>query len=181
MAPLDKMIFLIALLVEKSRGKDNVIHLDPLDFAALTGYQSKPLLFLSNITKDNINICQTCNIIFSLARNNPELAEQVASMVFNGVNKQTDQSVHYFRLLTLLTEFPGGPSGMPCFTSLVMHRVWDLAKTCPHSALEWLALQVTRNRYVQKWLLSTMDNWVETYLLAHSNSKVGNLLESKTT
>jgi hypothetical protein len=60
--------------------------------------------------------------IFSLVRNNPELAEQVAGMVFYGV-KQTDFSMHFFRLLTLLTEFSGGPSGMPCFTNLVMHKV----------------------------------------------------------
>ena len=80
------------------------------------------LVFLYNVTKDNINVCQTCNLIFSLVRNNPELAEQVAGMVFYGV-KQTDFSMHFFRLLTLLTEFSGGPSGMPCFTNLVMHKV----------------------------------------------------------
>jgi hypothetical protein len=47
---------------------------------------------------------------------------KVAGMVFYGV-KQTDYSMHFFRLLTLLTEFSGGPSGMPCFTHLVMHKV----------------------------------------------------------
>ena len=62
--------------------------------------------------------------------------------------------------------------GMPCFTSLVMHKVWDLAKTCPQPALDWLSIQVARNRYVQSWLISTMENWVEQYLLAHSNQKV---------
>ncbi|QQP55436.1 Ubiquitin carboxylterminal hydrolase 34like [Caligus rogercresseyi] len=162
MASLDKMVCLIALLVEKSRGEeDNLIHLSEADANALTEEE------------DNINTCQTCNLIFSLTRNNPELAEQVAAMVFAGV-KQADVSMHFFRLLTLLTEFSGGPSGMPCFTNLVMHKVWELARTCPQAALDWLSIQVTRNRYVQSWLLSTMDNWVEQYLIAHPNQKVRN-------
>ena len=133
-----------------------------------------PLVFLYNVTRDNINTCQTCNLIFSLTRNNPELAERVAGMVFHGVRQTGEQSMHFFRLLTLLTEFSGGPSGMPCYTSLVMHRVWDLAKACPQAALDWLSIQTQRNRYVQKWLLSTMENWVETYLMAHPNQKVRN-------
>ena len=101
-----------------------------------------------NITKDNINICQTGNLIFALARNNQEFAESVAAMVFQGV-KQTEYYMNFFRLLTLLTELPGagGPPGMPCFTSLVMHKVWELAKTCPQPALDWLSIQVARNRY----------------------------------
>ena len=118
-------------------------------------------------------MCQTCNLIFSLTRNNHVLAEQVAAMVFHGV-KQPEVSMHFFRLLTLLTEFSGGPTGQPCFTNLVMHKVWDLAKTCPQAALDWLSIQANRNRYVQNWLVSTMENWVEQYLIAHQNQKVRN-------
>ena len=173
MASLEKMIWLIATLVEKSRGDDNRIHLSDEDFNALVGTGNKSLVFLYNITKDNINTCQTCNLIFSLTRNNQELAEQIANMVFHGV-KQPEYSMHFFRLLTLLTELSGGPSGMPCFTSLVMHKIWELAKTNPHAALEWLSIQVARNRYVQTWLLSTMETWVEPYLLAHNVPKVRN-------
>lgn len=178
MASLEKMVWLIALLVEKSRGEDNMIHLNASDLQALVGTGSgsgnkSGLVFLYNVTKDNINTCQTCNLIFSLTRNNPDLAEQVAAMVFYGV-KQAEYSIHFFRLLTLLTEFSGGPSGMPCFTTLVMHKIWDLAKTCPQAALDWLSIQVSRNRYVQTWLLSTLENWVEPYLLAHPNQKVRN-------
>ncbi|CAB4065741.1 USP34 [Lepeophtheirus salmonis] len=171
MASLDKWCVSLPCWLKKSRGDDNLIHLSESDTNALTG--GKSLVFLFNITKDNINTCQTCNLIFSLTRNNPELAEQVAGMVFAGV-KQADFSMHFFRLLTLLTEFSGGPSGMPCFTNLVMHKVWELAKTCPQAALDWLSIQVTRNRYVQTWLVSTLENWVEQYLIAHPNQKVRN-------
>ena len=199
LASLEKMIHLIANLVEKSRGEDNRIHLARDDVVALAGYghgdgsgggtsssaaSSSPfistgggsrtsLIFLFNITKDNINMCQTCNLIFSLTRNNHVLAEQVAAMVFHGV-KQPEVSMHFFRLLTLLTEFSGGPTGQPCYTNLVMHKVWDLAKTCPQAALDWLSIQANRNRYVQSWLVSTMENWVEQYLVAHQNQKVRN-------
>lgn len=201
LASLEKMIWLLVVLVEKSRGEDNQIHLSNSDMISLTGKPLTPssssattttssasggpatavvapssnrgLVFLYNITKDNINICQTGNLIFALARNNQEFAESVAGMVFQGV-KMTDYYMNFFRLLTMLTELPvaGGPPGMPCFTSLVMHKVWELAKTCPQPALDWLSIQVARNRYVQSWLVSTMPNWVEQYLLGHPNQKV---------
>ena len=53
-----------------------------------------------------------------------------------------------------------------------MFQIWELAKTCPQPALEWLSIQVTRNRYVQNWLVSTIENWAEQYLMAHPNQKV---------
>ena len=174
LASLEKMVWLLVVLVEKSRGEDNQIHLSNTDLISLTGKPStstavasaaaasssptppavqqpapnRGLVFLYNITKDNINICQTGNLIFALARNNQDFAEGVAGMVFQGV-KQTEYYMNFFRLLTMLTELPGagGPPGMPCFTSLVMHKVWDLAKTCPQPALDWLSIQVARNRY----------------------------------
>ena len=173
LASLEKMIGLLAILVEKSRGEDNRIHLARDDVVALAGYghgdgsgggsssssvvgeggptvntgggSRSPLIFLYNATKDNINMCQTCNLIFSLTRNNHILAEQIAAMVFQGV-KQPEISMHFFRLLTLLTEFSGGPTGQPCYTNLVMHKIWDLAKTCPQAALDWLSIQANRNR-----------------------------------
>ena len=81
---------------------------------------NRGLVFLYNITKDNINICQTGNLIFALARNNQDFAESVAAMVFQGV-KMTDYYMNFFRLLTMLTELPGagGPPGMPCFTRYI--------------------------------------------------------------
>ena len=84
MSSLDKMIFLIALLVEKSRGEDNLIHLSKQDWNSLVGTAGAKcnLVFLHNVTKDNINICQTSNLIFSLTRNNPGLAEMIANMLF---------------------------------------------------------------------------------------------------
>ena len=59
-----------------------------------------------------------------------------------------------------------------------MHKIWDLAKTTPQAALDWLSMQVARNRHVQTWLLSSLENWVEPHLLAHMNAKVS---EQKTT
>ena len=190
------MVWLLVVLVEKSRGEDNQIHLSNSDIISLTGKSipstlpsaaatsastassstsiaqptpqtpsssSRGLVFLYNITKDNINICQTGNLIFALARNNQDFAESVAAMVFQGV-KQTEYYMNFFRLLTLLTELPGagGPPGMPCFTSLVMHKVWELAKTCPQPALDWLSIQVARNRYDQfdKFSLGKIFNFL---------------------
>lgn len=84
----------------------------------------------------------------------------------------------FFKLLTLLTEGnsqnSAGPSGLPCFTQLVLQRVWEAAECCPYSALDWLALQVTRSRLVHQWVLSSMDSWVEHFLIAHGNQRVRN-------
>ena len=61
---------------------------------------------------------------------------------------------------------------MPCYTNLVMHKIWDIAKITPQAALDWLSMQVARNRHVQTRLLSTLPDWVEPHLLAHGNAKV---------
>ena len=121
-----------------------------------------------------------------MIRHNPSLAEHVAEMVFLGV-KLPENSIHFFRLLTLLTELSAGPAGLPCYTTLIMYRVWDLAMSCPQAALDWLSIQVNitlddiiislsqvtrRNRFAQAWLLGSLSDWVEQYLIAHSNTKV---------
>lgn len=80
----------------------------------------------------------------------------------------------FFKLLTLLTESAGGPSGLPCFSQLVLQRVWDAAEYCPQSALDWLAVQAPRNKIVHAWILNTAESWVEQFLLAHNNSRVRN-------
>ena len=43
---------------------------------------------------------------------------------------------------------------------------------CPLPSLEWISSQVMRNPHIQKWALTDMPHWVETYLLAHNNARV---------
>jgi hypothetical protein len=38
--------------------------------------------------------------------------------------------------------------------------------------LEWLAIQVPRNKMVAAWVLESIDKWVESYLIAHNNNRV---------
>lgn len=77
-------------------------------------------------------------------------------------------------MLTLLTESSSGPSGLPCFSQLVLQRVWEAAEYCPQSALEWLAVQAPRNKIAHAWVLQTAESWVEQFLLAHNNLRVRN-------
>jgi ubiquitin carboxyl-terminal hydrolase 34 len=77
-------------------------------------------------------------------------------------------------LLTLLTESSSGPSGLPCFSQLVLQRVWEAAEYCPQSALEWLAIQAPRNKIAHAWILQSAGNWVEQFLIAHHNIRVRN-------
>jgi hypothetical protein len=78
----------------------------------------------------------------------------------------------FFKLLTLITEPSSGPSGLPCFTQLVLQRIWEVAEFCPQSALDWLAVQVPRNKLAHSWVLQSMETWVEHFLLGHNNQRV---------
>ena len=102
------------------------------------------------------------------------MANQIISMLFTSVTKHTELCGPFFKLLTLLTESSGGPSGLPCFSQLVLQRVWDAAEYCPQSALDWLAVQAPRNKIAHAWILQSAESWVEQFLLAHNNSRVRN-------
>lgn len=124
--------------------------------------------------KDNINPHQTRHLIHALCRWDERLANQIITMLFNSVTRHTELCGPFFKLLTLLTESSGGPSGLPCFSQLVLQRVWDAAEYCPQSALDWLAVQAPRNKIAHTWILQSAENWVEQFLLAHNNPKVRN-------
>lgn len=138
---------------------------------------------------------QTRNLIHSLCRGNERLATQIIGMISQAITRHSDVNdliVFYnvlflsffqtcqpfFKILTLLTETSsqssGGPSGLPCFIQLVLQKVWEAAESCPYSALDWLSLQVTRSRMVHQWVLSSMDSWMEHFLIAHGNQRVRN-------
>lgn len=95
-------------------------------------------------------------------------------MLFTSVTRHLELCGPFFKLLTLLTESSGGPSGLPCFSQLVLSRVWDAAEFCPQSALDWLAVQAPRNKIAHAWILQSAESWVEQFLLAHNNAKVRN-------
>ncbi|XP_059621857.1 ubiquitin carboxyl-terminal hydrolase puf [Phlebotomus argentipes] len=171
-ASLDKMIALVASLVERSRGPDLRLHLAPRDYHAIAGGKGFPFLYQQ--IKDNINPHQTRHLIHALCRFDDRLANQIISMLFTAVTKHTELCGPFFKLLTLLTENSVGPSGMPCFSQLVLQRVWDAAEYCPQSALDWLAVQAPRNKIAHSWILQSAEQWVEPFLLAHNNSRVRN-------
>ncbi|XP_041355094.1 ubiquitin carboxyl-terminal hydrolase 34-like isoform X3 [Gigantopelta aegis] len=170
---LEKMIALIALLVEKSRVDEKQLQIFERDYSSIIGVKGFPFLF-SQI-RDNINVRQTCNLIFSLTRWSDSLAVAIVNMVFSAIRKlNPDQSQPFFKLLSMLVEFVGGPPGLPHYTQYVLQRFWELTKSCPQQCLEWLTNQVTRNKLAQVWCLNQMEPWVEQYLLAHNNVRVRN-------
>ncbi|XP_037912392.1 ubiquitin carboxyl-terminal hydrolase puf isoform X3 [Hermetia illucens] len=171
-ASLDKMIALVASLVERSRGPDFRLHLSPKDYSAVAGGKGFPFLYQQ--IKDNINPHQTRHLIYALCRWDERLANQIITMLFASVTKHTELCGPFFKLLTLLTEPQGGPSGLPCFSQLVLQRVWDAAEYCPQSALDWLAVQAPRNKIAHAWILQSAESWVEQFLMAHNNSRVRN-------
>uniref|UniRef100_A0A182R156 ubiquitinyl hydrolase 1 n=1 Tax=Anopheles farauti TaxID=69004 RepID=A0A182R156_9DIPT len=171
-ASLDKMIALVASLVERSRGPDLRLHLSARDYNAIAGGKGFPFLYQQ--IKDNINPQQTRHLIHALCRCDERLAGQIIAMLFTAVTKHTELCGPFFKLITLLTESSGGPPGLPCFSQLVLQRVWDAAEYCPQSALDWLAVQAPRNKIVHNWILQSADSWVERFLLAHGNARVRN-------
>ncbi|KAF7284487.1 hypothetical protein GWI33_022078 [Rhynchophorus ferrugineus] len=181
-ASLDKMITLVASLVEKSRDSNMILRLSDKDYNAVAVAGGKGFSFLYQQIKDNINLQQTRNLIHSLCKGNNQLAQNIIGMISQAITRHSEVNLQgcqpFFKILTLLTEStsqnnPGG-SSQPCFTQLVLQKVWEAAECCPHSALDWLALQVTRNRLVHSWVLSSMDSWLEHFLIAHSNQRVRN-------
>jgi ubiquitin carboxyl-terminal hydrolase 34 len=76
-------------------------------------------------------------------------------------------------MLTLLSEGSvGGNGGLPPFTEFILRLLWQCTENGPQVALEWLGLQVPRNKQVSAWVLNGMDTWVERFLLAHGNARV---------
>nr|XP_033794971.1 ubiquitin carboxyl-terminal hydrolase 34 isoform X3 [Geotrypetes seraphini] len=169
-AALEKMIALIAFLVEQSRSERHLT-LSQSDMAALTGGKGFPFLFQH--IRDGINIRQTCNLIFSLCRYNNRLAEHIVSMLFTSIAKLTPEAANpFFKLLTMLMEFAGGPPGMPPFASYILQRIWEVIEYNPSQCLDWLAVQTPRNKLAHSWVLQNMENWVERFLLAHNYPRV---------
>ncbi|RMC07970.1 hypothetical protein DUI87_15442 [Hirundo rustica rustica] len=129
-AALEKMIALIALLVEQH------LTLSQNDMAALTG-------------------------------------GKIVSMLFTSIAKLTPEAANpFFKLLTMLMEFAGGPPGMPPFASYILQRIWEVIEYNPSQCLDWLAVQTPRNKLAHSWVLQNMENWVERFLLAHNYPRV---------
>lgn len=124
--------------------------------------------------KDGINPHQTKHLIHALCRWDERLATQIIGMLFASVTKHTELCAPFFKLLTLLTETQGGPVGLPCFTQLILPRMWDAAEYCPQSVLDWLSLQATKNKIAHAWILQSAEKWLEQFLLAHDNTRVRN-------
>ncbi|XP_071450552.1 ubiquitin carboxyl-terminal hydrolase 34 [Hetaerina americana] len=170
-ASLDKMIALVAVLVEKSRGEDHRLGLLPPDLNTVAGGKGFPFLYQQ--IKDNINLHQTRNLIYALTRWNERLATHIVGMIFQAIIKHTEVCQPFFKLLTLMMEGGNGAvPGLPCFTQLVLQRVWEAAEACPQSALDWLAVQAPRNKLVHAWVLQSLDTWVEHFLISHANQRV---------
>ncbi|GFW68785.1 ubiquitin carboxyl-terminal hydrolase 34 [Trichonephila clavipes] len=172
-ASLEKMISLIALLVEKSRDEER-LQLSHNDYNAVAGGKGFPFLYQQ--IRDGINLRQTCNLIFSLCRWNDALAVMIINMVFTAITKQHELSPSFFKLLSMLVEFVGGPPGLPPFTNLILQRIWEAADYCPQQCMEWLTIQVPRNKVAHTWVLQSMDNWVERFLMAHNVQRVRNVV-----
>lgn len=171
-ASLEKMITLIAVLVEKSRGNEHMLQLSSKDYNSVAS--GKGLPFLYQQIKDSINLHQTRNLIFTLTRWNERVAFHIVNMILQSMSKQqTDNCQPFFKILTLLTEpaNANGP-GLPCFSQMVLQNIWEVAEFWPQNALDWLATQVPRNKLAHHWVLQSMDRWVEHYLIAHGNQRV---------
>ncbi|GIZ02411.1 ubiquitin carboxyl-terminal hydrolase 34 [Caerostris extrusa] len=172
-ASLEKMISLIALLVEKSRDEER-LQLSHNDYNAVAGGKGFPFLYQQ--IRDGINLRQTCNLIFSLCRWNDALAVMIVNMIFTAITKQHELSASFFKLLSMLVEFVGGPPGLPPFTNLILQRIWEAADYCPQQCMEWLTIQVPRNKIAHSWVLQSMDSWVERFLMSHNVQRVRNVV-----
>ncbi|XP_049955909.1 ubiquitin carboxyl-terminal hydrolase 34 [Schistocerca serialis cubense] len=169
-ASLEKMISLVAILAEKSRGSDHLLKLSTSDLNAIAGGKGFPFLYQQ--IKDAINLHQTRNLIYALCRWNERLAVHIVAMIFQAITKHSELCQPFFKILTLLIETTSGMTGLPPFTQLILQHIWEVAEFCAQSALDWLAVQAPRNKTVHTWVLQSMDTWVEHFLLGHNNQRV---------
>ncbi|CAG2106043.1 unnamed protein product, partial [Medioppia subpectinata] len=168
-ASLDKMITLVALLVEKSRGKDNRLRLSDRDYESIASGKSFP--FLQQQIRDNINLRQTCNLICSLCRWNDHFSLLIINMMFTSITRIPDSSGPFFKILSMLVEI-GITPGLQPFSNLILPRIWEIAEQTPLQTLEWLTGQVPRNKVANAWVLQSMDSWILYFLVTHSNMRV---------
>lgn len=89
---LEKMIALVATLVEKSRDENNSLRLSANDMIALTG-GGKSFSFILQQIRDGINFTSTRNLIFSLCRWDEKLAESIVASIFQTIQKHPDVSI----------------------------------------------------------------------------------------
>ncbi|XP_074662968.1 ubiquitin carboxyl-terminal hydrolase 34-like [Tubulanus polymorphus] len=172
---LEKMITLISILVEETRVDGREVRLSDKDLNTLVGGKGFPFLF--NQIRDNVNLRQTCNLIFSICRWNDRAALTVVQMIFSAITSaklNQEQSQPFFKVLSMLVEFIGGPPGMPNFTRYVLLKFWEVVEYCPQPCLEWLSAQVTRNKIIHSWVMQHLEHWVELYLIGHNNPRVRN-------
>lgn len=167
---LDKMVALIAGLIERSRDETGQLTLDDVDSKALLHTKGFPFIYQQ--TRDCLNLQQTRTLVYALSRWNEPLAQKIVNMLFQAIVRHPENCSPFFKLLTLLVEGGSGVSGLPCFMQLVLARLWDVSDVCPHAAIEWLALQVPRSKIAHSWALRTADRWVEAQLLAAGAARV---------
>lgn len=181
-ASLDKMITLVALLVEKSRGKDNRLRLSDRDYESITGGKSFP--FIQQQIRDNINLRQTCSLICSLCRFNEHFANLIVNMIFTSINKSPETSGPFFKLLTMLVDLGSNliNANQPIsvhlnsFSNLILPRILDIAEQTPLQTLDWLTTQAQRNKLAALWILQTLDtqSWIQYYLMGHKEARIRN-------
>ncbi|RWS07088.1 hypothetical protein B4U79_12772 [Dinothrombium tinctorium] len=170
---LDKMITLVAYLVEKSRNMtNNQLCLSERDVEAVFGGKNFP--FIQRQIRDNINLKQSSHLIISLCRFNDVVAASIINMILNAINRQPEVSQPFFRILSMLVEHVNESSGVPLFSNFIYPRIWEIAEQNPLHCLEWLTAQVPRNKTAHNLVLRHLDNWVEYFLLAHANQRVRN-------
>ncbi|CAG0880480.1 unnamed protein product [Cyprideis torosa] len=131
--------------------------------------------FLNVQIREAIALKQSALMILYLTRANEPLAISIIVMLFQSTYKGHDYAIPYFKILTLLCDIQIGQPNVPHFVDLILQRLWTASSNqfiLP--VMEWLAQQVTRNKAIHTFILESMDTWVETFLLAHSNVRVRN-------
>ena len=170
-ASLDKMVTLVAYLVEKSRGSDDKLHLSSSDHEVL--FSGKMFPFIQRQIRDNINLKQTVSLIISFCRFNEKGAENIVYMLLHSINRMPESSGPFFKVLSSLVEYKDNdPPGIPNFGEIIFPRIWDIAEHTPQHSLEWLTLQVTRNKFAHSLVLKHLQTLVDFFLISHANQRV---------
>ncbi|CAB3983712.1 Ubiquitin carboxyl-terminal hydrolase 34 [Paramuricea clavata] len=170
---LEKMVTVIAFLVEEAKGQSKEVQLSESDNEALLGGQGYPFIF--EIVKDVVNLKHTGNLVFTLCMHNQDRAEKIVSTLMSSVKRlSSEQTQPFFKLLNTLTELSLGTPGPFSFTNLILARIWEAAEYNACVCLEWLQNVVSKNKMARQFVLSHMDTWVEPFLVADNSMRIRN-------
>ena len=188
----EKMFPLIALLLETERTRSNFEHFQ-FDL-----FIENDFAFIQQQIFDNINLKATAHIIQLICYKNEVYANKIVNLLSQWIMNSTNDInclQALFKVLTYLIE--QNPNHLTTntneiteqisstlvldknwcdFASLIVVRIGKLIDICPTQVFEWFNNVVNKSSIVHRWIYANIRQWLKSYLLYNTYTKVRTLI-----